>query len=302
MDFWVTRQSEVTDNVMEDCRDKPPSESLWWRPHVRDFRTLSSSQDPSTVSLNRDQSTALNGKSATVAAGASFTSIAVNVPRYLLYLLSQAERLGARVLKTRVPTTTTTTDGNSGSGLNSALTFVENLLAESESAPVSSSDSGSDSGSGIKGARIACFVNATGLAASTLCNDKMMYPIRGQTVLVNGEADAIRARVGDGYIAYCIPRPGSGTSILGGTNEVGAWNERADEGVTREILGRCRDLAPELVGKNRDGGFEVVSVQVGLRPARRGGARMEQEIVKGRKVVHVYGHAGAGYVYLRDAD
>lgn len=136
------------------------------------------------------------------------------------------------------------------------------------------------------------YVNATGLGAATLCKDGAMYPIRGQTVLVRGEASAIRTRVGNGYIAYCIPRPGSGTTILGGTKEEGVWDGKVDDATTAAILARCKAFVPELVGG--DGAFEVVSVQVGLRPGRRGGARMERERVGSRSVVHAYGHAGAG--------
>ena len=52
-------------------------------------------------------------------------------------------------------------------------------------------------------------------------------------------------------------------------------------------------MAPELFAQ--DGLFEVLSVQCGLRPAREGGPRVELEVVDGMyKVVHSYGHAGAG--------
>ena len=55
----------------------------------------------------------------------------------------------------------------------------------------------------------------------------------------------------------------------------------------------CKELAPELLGG--DGEFEVLSVQCGLRPAREGGTRVEKEVFEGGvKVVHSYGHAGAG--------
>ena len=52
-----------------------------------------------------------------------------------------------------------------------------------------------------------------------------MYPVRGQTVLVTGEARGVRTRVGSGKeeIAYVIPRKGSGMTVLGGTKEVGVW-------------------------------------------------------------------------------
>ena len=58
-------------------------------------------------------------------------------------------------------------------------------------------------------------------------------------------------------------------------------------------------MVPELL-TGEDGGFEVLSVQCGLRPGRRGGVRVEEEVLKGEgervvRVVHAYGHAGAGY-------
>lgn len=62
---------------------------------------------------------------------------------------------------------------------------------------------------------------------------------------------------------------------------------------TSDILRGCKALAPELVGEN--GEFEVLSSQVGLRPSRKGGPRVEVEILKaGEVVVHSYGHSGAG--------
>lgn len=199
-----------------------------------------------------------------IKAAAAFTSVAVNVPQYLLYLLSQAKNMGVTVLQCHVPYE---------NGLTGAVGFIKTKLGSRQ---------------------IDCIVNATGLGAAKFCNDKSMYPIRGQTVLVKGEAQAIRTRVGEDYIAYCIPRPGSGTTILGGTKDAGVWDEMVDDETTGRILERCKCIVPELL-TGADGGFEVVSVQVGLRPARRGGARMEKEIVGGKRIVHAYGHSGAGY-------
>jgi len=199
--------------------------------------------------------------------GVSFKSISINVPEYLLYLLNTAKVLGAQVIQLRIPTS---------EGFESALKFADTALEQRNVKPAD------------------CYVNATSLGAAKLCNDNAMYPIRGQTVLVKGEAAAIRTKVGKDCIAYCIPRPGSGTTILGGTKEVGVWNEQVDESTTERILENCRALAPELLS-GTDGGFQVVSVQCGLRPGRHGGARMEIEEVGPRTVVHAYGHAGAGY-------
>ena len=62
---------------------------------------------------------------------------------------------------------------------------------------------------------------------------------------------------------------------------------------TNAILEGCKSLAPELLTK--DGSFKVLSAQCGLRPAREDGPRVEVEVLDGTyKLVHSYGHAGAG--------
>lgn len=68
-----------------------------------------------------------------------------------------------------------------------------------------------------------------------------------------------------------------------------------DESVTKLILNRCRPLVPELL--NEEGEFEVLREQVGLRPTRTAGPRVElEETENGKFVCHNYGHHGAGYV------
>ena len=50
------------------------------------------------------------------------------------------------------------------------------------------------------------------------------------------------------------------------------------------ILDRTRALVPALAGA------EVLGEKVGLRPCRRGGPRVERD----GRIVHAYGHGGAG--------
>ena len=64
------------------------------------------------------------------------------------------------------------------------------------------------------------FVNASGLGAKELVPDDAMFPVRGQTVLVKWEAKCAKTMNENRYV---IPRPGSGTTVLGGTREVGNW-------------------------------------------------------------------------------
>lgn len=237
-------------------------EVLWWAPHVKDFR-----QEPVAMG----PVAAINAKAPKgvpdIDWAVSYTSISINSPHYLLYLQEKARMFGAIVIKARL---------HSENGLRSALDEAEQL-AKSEGRPAAD-----------------CFVNATGLGAYKLCKDEALYPIRGQTVLVKGEAQYERTRVGGGFNSYCIPRPGSGTTILGGTRDDGVWDETPNPQVTRNILERNSWQVPELL-TGPDGGFEVVSVQCGLRPGRNNGPRMEKEHVGTKKVVHAYGHAGAGY-------
>ena len=41
--------------------------------------------------------------------------------------------------------------------------------------------------------------------------------------------------------------------------------------------------------------IDIVKVNVGFRPGRKGGSRVECERIDGLKIVHAYGIAGMGY-------
>jgi glycine/D-amino acid oxidase-like deaminating enzyme len=136
-----------------------------------------------------------------------------------------------------------------------------------------------------------------------------LYPIRGQTILVKGEATMDRTyddfpassiEIEKEELTYVIPRPGSGTTIFGGCKQAGNWDSKVDEELNGRMLERIKrwKLAEELRSTENGGEFEIVSSQVGLRPGRKGGPRVEIEgkkKVEGVWVVHSYGHAGAGY-------
>lgn len=152
-----------------------------------------------------------------------------------------------------------------------------------------------------EGTVISAFVNATGVSASALVPDLNIYPVRGQTVIVRGEAHGITTidapspnpSLSSTPIMYIMPRAHSNTTVLGGTKQIGDWTAEPDPKTTEEILRRAKEWAPELL--NEKGEFQVLAVQVGLRPGRKGGARVEIERLDGILVCHAYGHAGAGY-------
>jgi len=162
-------------------------------------------------------------------------------------------------------------------------------------------------------------INATGLGAKSLLGvqDSKVFPARGQTVLV--KAPNVLTNYGcrdtdflpKGESMYIIPRPSpEGHVILGGTFLPNVYSTLPDPEVAERILKNAYDLCPALSNGQGWEKIEVVKHNVGLRPCREGGARIELEERmtgegkllpasvkgKGRKVgvVHAYGIGPAG--------
>jgi glycine/D-amino acid oxidase-like deaminating enzyme len=91
---------------------------------------------------------------------------------------------------------------------------------------------------------------------------------------------------------YVFPRGKHGGIVLGGCRVDNVWEGEVDLEFAEDIKRRCCALCPEL-GKPED--LKVIKHGVGLRPSRKGGARVERQILDGRTVVHNYGAGGAGY-------
>lgn len=74
-----------------------------------------------------------------------------------------------------------------------------------------------------------------------------------------------------------MPRPGAdGTVILGGTFQEHSWDTSYNETTANEIFRRCAEVEPRLLDKEN---VEILSHNVGLRPAREGGPRVEVETI-----------------------
>lgn len=179
--------------------------------------------------------------------------------------------------------------------------------------------------------RVGLVVNATSLGARTLkgVEDPKVFPARGQTVLVRAPGVKVCIMQTEGFMAkhsldgstsrvysvrplaltwsrlepvlppaYIIPRPGpDGHVILGGTY-FHSFSTDPDPIESERILKSCYALEPRLSTGDKGGweGIEVVRHQVGLRPAREGGPRVELNRREGGGVVHAYGFGSAGYV------
>ncbi|CAN6648856.1 hypothetical protein TRVA0_023S01222 [Trichomonascus vanleenenianus] len=130
--------------------------------------------------------------------------------------------------------------------------------------------------------------------------DTNCFPIRGQTLLIRTQKSEYAKRTitvqgADGLWTFNIPRP-NGEMIVGGTKQIGTTYSGVRDEDTAAILSRARQMFPGLCGENA---LDLKRVNVGFRPARRGGPRVSRENmnVQGRSIViiHAYGFGGSGY-------
>jgi glycine/D-amino acid oxidase-like deaminating enzyme len=191
--------------------------------------------------------------------GNAFTSVCINVPVYLAWLLGRC--LAAGVVVKRAD------------------------LGHIHDAFVTPS-----------GRRADVVINCSGLASRSLpgVEDKTLFPVRGQLVLVRNEAPLMLACSGaDGgtdEMIYCMMRAAGGGTVLGGCAQKDNWSPDIDPALAERIKQRAVELCPELVGKGQGvEGLSVIRNAAGLRPFRENGPRVEKEIIDGSWVVHNYG-------------
>jgi D-amino-acid oxidase len=123
-------------------------------------------------------------------------------------------------------------------------------------------------------------VNCAGLGSRRLAGDLEVHPVRGQVVLVDG-VELDRWWLDADGPTYVVPR--NDAVVVGGTDDHDDWSRTPSPDTAAEILRRATRLVPGLSGAR------VLSHRVGLRPVRPT-VRLETE----GRVVHCYGHGGAG--------
>ncbi|KAF5352168.1 hypothetical protein D9758_009208 [Tetrapyrgos nigripes] len=236
-----------------------------------------------------------DGKPKPPAQGTEVTTLTTHSHKYVLYLVDRFLKAGGKLIKAYVW------------HINAVLEGLDQLERQPPDAV------------------IVC----TGLGTRFLggVEDKNMFAIRGQTVVVNApwvdelpemgytlEDDELGDKRGGTYI---IPR-GDGTVVVGGTFHEDDWYPHPRPVTGKRILERAvrfyPQLAPPEVREKKKEGKEVgledvegivIEHAVGLRPGRKGGIRLEVEKMewdakdgKGKRttpVVHNYGHGSGGF-------
>ena len=128
-------------------------------------------------------------------------------------------------------------------------------------------------------------VNCVGLGARELCGDEEVRPARGQVIFIDQDPGIGHFDQQPETLTYTIPR--SDVTVLGGTAQVDDWGMDIRAEDDDLILSKVEALWPEL-DRSR-----IIGGAVGLRPSRSE-VRLEVEYIGERRVVHNYGHGGAG--------
>ena len=131
-------------------------------------------------------------------------------------------------------------------------------------------------------------VNCPGVGARELVPDDTVTAIRGQLVSIKnpGVLDFFSEDTGESsQLLHYLPH--GETMILGGVALEGDWNTQADLDVATAIIERCSAVCPPIRTA------EVLADRVGLRPTRPL-VRVETETTGRHRIVHNYGHGGAG--------
>ena len=128
-------------------------------------------------------------------------------------------------------------------------------------------------------------VNCVGLGARELCDDEDVRPARGQIIFIDQDPGIGHFDQTPETLTYTIPR--SDVTVLGGTAQIDDWGMAIRPEDYDLILSKVEALWPQL---DRS---KIVGEAVGLRPSRSE-VRLEVEYIGEKKVVHNYGHGGAG--------
>ncbi|EXJ95229.1 hypothetical protein A1O1_00349 [Capronia coronata CBS 617.96] len=140
--------------------------------------------------------------------------------------------------------------------------------------------------------RVKIIVNCSG---RNFDQDPKVKIIRGQTVLVKQRySKTVTRQNRDGTWTFLIPRPNGGGTIVGGTKEIGDPETRPRPETRQKLLEQAAQAYPDFVDSVDK--FEVLKENVGRRPWREGGFRIETEsVAPGQRIVHGYGGGGRGY-------
>ena len=129
-------------------------------------------------------------------------------------------------------------------------------------------------------------VNCSGVGARTLADDPAVYPMRGQTLLIDAP-DIDLGYMDNSRVDHIFPRADG--VLIGGVKLDGDWRRELDPAISADIIRRTSTIESGIAGA------KVRREFTGLRPGRAQ-VRLElEELSSGAAVIHNYGHGSVGY-------
>lgn len=201
-----------------------------------------------------------------------FDSYTISTTYYLIYLLSQARKLGIHIQRHTLK------------ALKDAETFkLEN------------------------GSVADLIINCTGLLYNFLsdCHDSKLKPVRGHVIVLENnlpyqvtfEQPYLPKDAKDGEFLMLFPRP-EGGAILGGIYDKNFLNydTSIDNNYVKRLLEKARTYLPDLLkDAHHPNKLKIAKHVIGFRPERQGGARIGVD-PSNPLVVHNYGNGNSGYI------
>jgi D-amino-acid oxidase len=126
--------------------------------------------------------------------------------------------------------------------------------------------------------------NCTGLGSRLLCNDFSLYSIKGQIAVVGPRPELDYSISADGFYVY----PRSTDTVIGGTAEHHVYTETNDWIALSLLVRASQRILPKLTEAS------ILRSAAGLRPYRDQTIRLEAQTIGDRRIIHQYGHGGAG--------
>ncbi|KAF4945779.1 hypothetical protein FSARC_14362 [Fusarium sarcochroum] len=140
-------------------------------------------------------------------------------------------------------------------------------------------------------------INASGLGPRDLVDvqDPNMVFLKGQIIIVKSDYKKSFMRDDGKDYTYVIPRL-DGTVIIGGIRDPDISNMEVDLEVDKDIMRRVNKSLPEHFSAD-PADYEILGHNVGIRPYRSNGMRIEKEVKDGQNIVHAYGITGGSYIF-----
>lgn len=135
--------------------------------------------------------------------------------------------------------------------------------------------------------------------------DSKCFQVRGQTLLVRPPKNCpyknmtVTHRLPGGKYSFVIPRPFDGGIIVGGTRQPGVLTAAPNYEDKEELIKNAMERFPELIIYDDNGNptLDVKKINVGFRPMRQGGVRLEKERIpnSSNSIIHCYGFGSSGF-------